>query len=218
MANLILASASPRRQALIKLLERPVIVRPTAVDEDSVAHRDPAVNVVRTARLKADAAASLDLDGIVIAADTTVALDGRMLNKPAGPAEARAMLRRLRGRTHQVHTGLVVLDVGHRRAATDVSTTDVTMRDYSDREIDDYVATGDPLDKAGSYAIQHAGFRPVARLNGCYTGVVGLPLCRLVAALQELGVDVNLPVAEDTADYRDCTICRQSLDGLLSKE
>lgn len=194
------------------------MIRPAAVDEDSVAHPDPAINVVRTARLKADAAASLDAKGIVIAADTTVALDGEMLNKPAGPAEARAMLRRLRGRTHQVHTGLVVLEVGHGRIATAVSTTDVTMRDYGDREIDDYVATGDPLDKAGSYAIQHAGFRPVARLSGCYTGVVGLPLCRLVSALQELGIDVDLPVAVDSTDYRDCTICRQSLDGLLSKE
>ncbi len=219
MPDLILASASPRRQALIQLLGRSVIVRPTAVDEESVTHPDPAVNVVRTARLKAEAAAAaLDTDGIVIAADTTVVLDGEMLNKPAGAAEARAMLRRLRGRTHHVHTGLVLLDAARGRAASTLSTTAVTMRDYDDAEIDAYVASGDPLDKAGSYAIQHTGFRPVARLDGCYTGVVGFPLCRLAGALQELGVSVDLAVATESADYRDCVTCFQLLDGLLPAE
>lgn len=193
-------------------------VRPASVDEDSVTHPDPAVNVVRTARLKAEAAASLsadEADKIVIAADTTVALDGEMLNKPGDTVDARATLRRLRGRTHQVHTGLVLLDAGRGRTVTAVTTTDVAMRDYGDDEIDAYVATGDPLDKAGSYAIQHAGFRPVARLSGCYTGVVGLPLCRLVRTLRELGVGVDLPVATGRADYRACATCRQLLDGLL---
>lgn len=219
MPDLILASASPRRRSLIQLLGRPVSVRPAAVDEDSVSDPDPAVNVVRTARLKAEAAAAaLDSEGIVIAADTTVVLDGDMLNKPAGAAEACAMLRRLRGRTHHVHTGLVVLDAGSGRASTAVSTTAVTMRDYDDAEIDAYVASGDPLDKAGSYAIQHAGFRPVAELSGCYTGVVGFPLCRLVGALRERGVSVDLPVAVESGDYRDCVTCLQLLDGLLPAE
>ena len=219
MPDLILASASPRRHALIQLLRRPVTVRPTAVDEESVTHPDPVVNVVRTARLKAEAAAAgADRDGIIIAADTTVVLDGEMLNKPAGAAEARAMLRRLRGRTHYVHTGLVLLDAGRGCAASALSTTAVTMRDYDDAEIDAYVATGDPLDKAGSYAIQHSGFRPVARLDGCYTGVVGFPLCRLAGALQELGVSVDLAVATESADYRDCATCLQLLDGLLPAE
>lgn len=216
MPDLILASASPRRRSLIQLLGEPVAIRPAAVDEDSVIHPDPTVNVVRTARLKAEAAAAaLDTDAIVIAADTTVALDGAMLNKPAGDAEARAMLRRLRGRTHFVHTGLVLLHVGGGRTSTAVSTTAVTMRDYDDAEIDTYVASGDPLDKAGSYAIQHTGFRPVARLNGCYTGVVGFPLCRLVGALRDCGVSVDLPVATESGDYRDCPTCLQLVAGLL---
>ena len=216
MQELILASASPRRHALIRLLGRAVSIRPVAVDEESITYPDPAVNVVRTARLKAETAANaLDEAAIVIAADTTVALGDEMLNKPAGPSAARAMLRRLRGRTHQVHTGLVVLQTGTERTVTAVSTTDVTMRRYTDAEIDAYVASGDPLDKAGSYAIQHAGFRPVARLDGCYTGVVGFPLCRLTAALRELGASVDLPVATESGDYRDCAICLQMLDGRL---
>lgn len=216
MPELILASASPRRHALIRLLGRPVTVRPADVDEESVTDPEPAVNVVRTARLKAEAAAAaLDKAAIVIAADTTVALGGEMLNKPAGPSDARAMLRRLRGRTHQVHTGLVVLQAGTEHVATAVSTTDVTMRHYDDAEIDAYVASGDPLDKAGSYAIQHTGFRPVARLSGCYTGVVGFPLCCLVAALRKLNVSVDLPAATESGNYRECTICLQMLDGLL---
>jgi len=219
MPDLILASASPRRRSLIRLLGRPVRVRPAAVDEDSVDHPDPAVNVVRTARLKAEAAfADLDSEGIVVAADTTVVLDGEMLNKPDGAAEARAMLRRLRGRTHHVHTGLVLIDAATGRASTAVSTTAVTMRNYDDAEIDAYVASGDPLDKAGSYAIQHAGFRPVAQLRGCYAGVVGFPLCRLVGALRECGVSVDLPVADESGDYRDCGTCLQLLDGLLAAE
>lgn len=217
MEPIILASASPRRQALIRLLQRPVRVQIADVDEESITHPDPAVNVVETARLKAEAvaAATTTENALIIAADTTVALEGQMLNKPDTPAQAQAMLRRLRGRSHQVYTGIALLQTENGRTVTTVSKTDVTMRPYSEEEIATYVATGDPLDKAGAYAIQHSGFRPVAALNGCFTGVVGLSLCRLLNALHEIGLTVSLPVAAETHDYQACPICLSLMEELL---
>jgi MAF protein len=188
MTRLILASASPRRRELIRLFGQPVEVWTAEVDEDSVTHPDPAVNVVETAALKAeDVARRAPADAVIIAADTTVALGERMLNKPADAAEAAAMLRLLRGQTHQVHTGIVVINVATGQEVRDVATVDVPMRPYSDDEINAYIATGDPLDKAGAYAIQHPGFRPVESLSGCYAAVVGLPLCHLARALRRVG-------------------------------
>ncbi|MDX1664650.1 MAG: Maf family protein [Candidatus Promineifilaceae bacterium] len=216
MVRFILASASPRRQALIQLLQRPVEVCVADVDESSVSDPDPAVDVVETARLKAEAVAQeLVEPALIVAADTTVALHGEILNKPASPAAARRMLNRLRSHTHHVHTGLVLLDTERGQIQQTVSTTAVTMRNYSEEEVAAYVATGDPMDKAGAYAIQHRGFRPVARLDGCYSGVVGLSLCRLSEALAKMGVVVNLPVATEQHDYRNCTTCLALLDGLL---
>ena len=216
MDPIILASASPRRQALIRLLQRPVRIQIADVDEESITYPEPAVNVVETARLKAQSVAAVTReDALIIAADTTVALEGQMLNKPDGPAEARAMLRRLRGRTHQVHTGIALLETKSGRTITTVSTTEVNMRPYNDEEIAAYVATGDPLDKAGAYAIQHSGFRPVAAFDGCFTGVVGLSLCRLIEALQELGVAISLPVATTAHDYRACPLCLSLVEELL---
>lgn len=214
MVTLLLASASPRRQELIRLLGYRTIIRVPDVDEESVDHSDPAYNVVETARLKAEAVAvAVRQDLAIIAADTTVALGHEMLNKPAGAGEARQMLQRLRGRTHQVHTGIVVLTLPERLTAAAVSTTDVTMRDYSDAEIDAYVASGDPLDKAGAYAIQNATFRPVARLAGCFTGVMGLSLCRLSQALQAAGVPASLDVADH--DTSRCAVCRALVNHLF---
>jgi len=200
MVELILASQSPRRQALIQLVGYPYQSIAADVDEGSITHPDPAVNVVQTAQLKArtiarqvrgDAAAGNRT--LLVAADTTVALDGTMLGKPVDPAEAQQMLQALRDRTHEVHTGLVVVDLADKRKVGGTHTAVVTMRDYSDREIEAYVASGDPLDKAGAYAIQHPTFRPVARLDGCYLGVMGLSLCHLLGCLIELDV----PLAVD---------------------
>lgn len=213
MIRLILASASPRRQALIHLLGYPVEVRVADVDELSVTDPDPASNVVETARLKAEAvAASVTGAGVIIAADTEVALDGQLLGKPAGAADATRMLQQLRNRTHQVHTGIVVCPLPDGKMATTVSTTGVTMRDYTDAEITAYVASGDPLDKAGAYAIQSASFHPVACLDGCYTGVVGLSLCRLRQALQAMGVLVSLDVADH--ETARCPTCLQVMQDL----
>ncbi|MBE2223318.1 MAG: septum formation protein Maf [Anaerolineae bacterium] len=190
MVEFILASQSPRRQSLIYLVGYPYVVRVADADEASITHPDPAVNVVETAVLKANTIAQQiqSADQIIIAADTTVVLAGQMLGKPRDDREAALMLQALRNRKHEVHTGLVLLDLRNGRRVERVTTAVVTMRNYSDEEIAAYVASGDPLDKAGAYAIQHPLFKPVARLDGCYTAVVGLSVCDVILALDELDV------------------------------
>ncbi len=169
-------------------------VMSAAVDERQVTHPNPAVNVVKTAQLKALTIAA-QLQGqpdnahkVIITADTTVALDGQMLGKPSDAADARQMLQSLRNRRHEVHTGVVLLALATGQEVCGVNTAVVTMRNYTDAEIEAYIASGDPLDKAGAYAIQHPVFRPVAQLNGCFTGVMGLSVCHLLQLLPQLGV------------------------------
>ena len=213
LPQLILASRSPRRRFLIQYLQQPIRVQEADVDEESVTHPDPAANALQTARLKAGAV-KVPGEGafIVIAADTIVAMNGEIFGKPADAIEAGRMLRRLRGRTHQVHTGIALVERPSGRLESDVSTTHVTMRSYSDEAIEQYVAGGDPLDKAGAYAIQHRGFNPAADLEGCYTGVVGLPLCKLCTALERLNVNVALDVDTLYSDYGRCRTCLSLMD------
>jgi septum formation protein len=216
-APLYLASASPRRRALIQALGRPVIVSVAPVDEaalEAAYAGAPTDLAAYLAREKALAAATALRDhgsrvqpGILIAADTTVLLDGRVLGKPGDAEESWAMLLALRGRMHLVVTGVAVCNVpGHNESvpasqggsdtlhhvntvrSLAVATT-VLMRDYTDAEIAAYVDSGDPLDKAGAYAVQHAGFHPVARIKGCYTAVVGLPLCATAALVAQVESD-----------------------------
>ncbi len=197
--QLILASQSPRRRQLIQLLGFPVQLVTADVDERSITEPDPALNVVKTAELKARTIQNHLLNGlwqpgtrsILVAADTTVALEGQQLGKPADPDEAWQMLAALRGCTHEVHTGLFLIDLSTGQETQGVQTTTVTMRRYSDAEIAAYVATGDPMDKAGAYAIQHPVFSPVAQLQGCYLGVVGLSLCHLLQLLQLWGITAD---------------------------
>jgi MAF protein len=159
------------------------------VDESRSAGEAPAHYVRRLAEAKARAAIGGLPAGAVIAAADTAVVDGNdVLGKPADAAHALLMLRQLRGRTHLVYTGLAVLDGISRQLLTDVCVTDVPMRDYSDAEISTYVATGDPLDKAGAYGIQHAAFHPVREMGGCYASVMGLPLCHLLRLLARLHV------------------------------
>jgi MAF protein len=189
----ILASASPRRRELVGLLGYPFEVAAAGVDEDLHLSKPPAEYVLHTARQKAEAIAvavapAAEYRRFIIAADTTVALGGEILGKPATAGEARAMLIKLRDRDHDVHTAVCVVDVTDGRELASVHTSVVTMRAYDDAAIDAYIATGDPLDKAGAYGIQHAQFRPVARLAGCYLGVMGLSLCDLIPLLRQLDV------------------------------
>ena len=205
MVKFILASQSPRRKALLKLLNIPFDAIPADADEDSVVIADPKLNVQETAVLKANIITNSwrgrdDVREILIAADTTVAFAEQMLNKPNDEADAQRMLRMMSGQQHEVHTGYVIRDLTNGKTVVATSTAVVTMRNYSEQEILDYIATGDPMDKAGAYAIQHPGFRPVAQLDGCFLNVMGLPLCDLVIALQSFDIEVK---ASETAVYQE---------------
>lgn len=183
-----LASNSPRRRQILALTGWEFVVQPVDIDESPYPGEPPPAYVLRLAESKARAAGKMAQPGdLILAADTTVASDGQILGKPANVREARAMLGSLRGREHQVYTAIGVFDPHARRLETDLCTTRVWMRSYSDAEIDAYIATGDPFDKAGAYAVQHPGFRPVERMEGCYSCVVGLPLCRVVRTFQGFG-------------------------------
>lgn len=171
--TLTLASGSPRRRELLASLGLAFTVSPSSVDETLRPEHPAEQEAVRLATAKAQQVVSQQ-DGVVVAADTLVALGNTIFEKPKGPEEATAMLQRLRGRTHRVVTGVAVargdsLWVGQR-------VTHVLMRAYTDAEIAEYIARGEPFDKAGGYAIQDPGFHPVERTKGCYCNVVGLPL------------------------------------------
>ncbi len=140
----------------------------------------------RLAEEKARAVASRHPHAVVLAADTIVVYQGRILGKPRGAADARAMLQSLRNARHQVITAVAVARA--QALISELDVTEVQMRPYTDAEIDAYIASGDPFDKAGAYAIQHPGFAPVARLHGCYAGVMGLPLAVTARLLTTAGL------------------------------
>jgi septum formation protein len=191
-ASLILASGSPRRFELLSTLGLPFTVVTSGVDETVDDESNPAAIVVHLAERKAAAVAKTLDERLVIGADTTVVLDGLVLNKPADDADARRMLRLLRDRTHEVWTGVVVIDAESGRRDSSAVQSLVRMRGYSDAEIEAYVATGEPLDKAGAYAIQGDAGVFVAGIEGCYANVVGLPLCALTSLLGRFGVIISV--------------------------
>lgn len=178
--DFVLASNSPRRRKLFACTGWTFITRPADLDETVLPGEAPVDYVLRLALEKARAAACAAPAGaLVFGSDTTVVYGGQILGKPLHAADAGRMLRQLRGHVHQVLTGLAVLDPASGRVVRDVCASPIEMRAYSDEEIEAYVASGDPLDKAGAYAIQHAGFHPVTQFADCYAGVMGLPLCHL---------------------------------------
>ena len=163
--------------------------------EETLAPGPLAEAVARLALDKARAVAARVREGIVLGADTVVTIDGEPLGKPADPDDARRMLRRLRGREHEVITGVAVVDVRTGRAERTAVTSRVRMADYDERALEAYVATGEPLDKAGAYAIQGAGGALVAGYEGSYSNVVGLPLDETARLLTAFGVAVSAPPA-----------------------
>jgi septum formation protein len=181
--NVILASQSPRRKELLGLLGIPFTVRVADIDETMNPGAAPYSEVARVSRLKA-LAVPREADDLVIAADTIVVCDDQVLGKPKDASDAKEMLQLLSGRSHQVMTGLTVLRGEFATVVTEV--TDVIFRPLSDKEIDDYIATGEPMDKAGAYGIQGGAALFCRRLEGDYYNVVGLPVCRLAEILQEL--------------------------------
>jgi len=213
---LVLASNSPRRQQLLALGGWSFNVLVADVDESQHLGEAPGEYVLRLAEMKArKSAEKAGDDKVIIAADTAVVDAGDILGKPVDEQDAVRMLRRLRGHTHQVYTGLALLRVSNGRLLTDLTITDVLMRAYSDEEIGAYVRTGDPLDKAGAYAIQHPRFQPVESLYGCFASVMGLPLCRLTYLLQRFGLSPESSVGircQAELQY-DCVISGAVLNG-----
>ncbi|MGH7390257.1 MAG: Maf family protein [Candidatus Rokuibacteriota bacterium] len=194
---LILASASPRRRELLERLTPEFRVVPADVDETLAG--DPTPEAVAALALRKARTVAVRLgQGVVLGADTVVVIDGDALGKPADAAEARSMLRRLRGRRHEVITGVAVVDAAGGRSAADAVVTEVVMRGYDDATIDAYVASGEPLDKAGAYAIQAAGEALVAGWVGSYSNVVGLPLDATRRLLAGFGV-IDAPVSRSHA-------------------
>ena len=206
MPPLILASTSQRRRLLLPLLGLPYTVVAPDVDETVLPHETPPATVRRLARLKAATVARLHPDAVVLACDTTVALGDEVVGKPVDAADAAAILQRLRGGGHMVYSGVAVARGGQMWDA--VVETSIVMRPYTDAEIEAYVATGDPLDKAGAYAVQHPVFAPVARLVGCYANVVGLPLCATARLLHQAGLPLPPSVVDGCVPPTACAVPR----------
>lgn len=185
--ELILASQSPRRRELLGLFGLPFTVRVADIDETMDPALPPQEEVARVSLAKARAV-ERDPEDIVIAADTIVVLGDRVLGKPADEAQAEEMLTALSGRAHQVMTGVTVLRGDRALTATEI--TDIHFRKLSNREIRRYIATGEPMDKAGSYGIQGGAALFAEKIHGDYYNVVGLPVCRLLRMLRELAPDI----------------------------
>jgi septum formation protein len=189
--DLILASASPRRAELLKQAGIPFRRVVSGVDEDLQDPADPEVHVRELSRLKAEDVAKGLSSGIVLGADTVVVLDKHILGKPVDEKEAAEMLAMLSGRTHQVYTGLTLIDAARDASVSHIEITEVTFRELSEEEIAAYVATGEPMDKAGAYGIQGKGALLVSGIKGCYFNVVGLPLVGLAELMRRLEVREN---------------------------
>ena len=190
MKKLILASASPRRQDLMNQIGLPFRVMVSNVSEDITQELLPEDLVEKLAILKARDVAKDIKEGIVIGADTIVVNKGNVLGKPSSPKQAVEMLEQLSSTTHQVITGVAVIEKESGKEVVFHETTQVSFKELTTGQIDRYVATGEPLDKAGAYAIQGLGAIMVEGIQGCYFNVVGLPLARLAKELKKLGVEV----------------------------
>jgi len=216
MAALILASNSPRRRQLFSLGGWDFHVMVADVDETPFADESPREYVLRLAQAKALAIQPrAESDAVIVGSDTTVVLDDAILGKPVDEADAEQMLKQLRGRTHQVFTALALHDMNSGQTLTELSITDVPMRNYSDDEIKKYIQSGDPMDKAGAYAIQHPEFQPVETMQGCYASVMGLPLCHLLRALKRFDIipAANVPAACQSLLNYPCPVSSKILSG-----
>ena len=184
--RIILASSSPRRRDLLRLIGIPHEIEPADIDETPHPGEEPAAHAERLAREKALAVAGRHTGACVIAADTIVVVDGSILGKPRDDSDAARMLRLLSGRRHIVHTAVAVARRG--RVEAEVESVDVTFRELDAHEIQRYIATGEPMDKAGAYGIQGYGATIVERIDGDFFAVMGLALVRLVRLLGAVGV------------------------------
>lgn len=206
--RLILSSGSPRRRQLLSLMGIPFVIKAGGVDESRLHGEPPTELVLRVSQAKAFTVSDVRPDELVIAADTVVVLDGEVLGKPSHAADARRMLNDLRARSHMVYSGVTVWHPASRRVVCKLGESVVWMREYDDDEISAYVASGDPMDKAGAYAIQHPDFAPASSVKGCWLNVMGMPLCQLGSALTEFGVRIPSNVSETCGAFsqRACSV------------
>ena len=188
---LILASASPRRSELLQNAGIPFIVEPAHIAEQPFSGESPLQYAQRLARDKARAVFARHSDNVVLGADTVVVVDEHLLEKPQDPADAARMLRLLSGRAHQVITGVCLVARHYEQIGVEI--TEVRFSTLSEREIAGYVEMGEPMDKAGAYAIQGMASRWVERIDGCYFNVVGLPVSRVYRMLQALEAKTRIP-------------------------
>ncbi len=215
---IILASNSPRRKELLALGGKQFETRPADVDETPQPGETPPTYVKRLAIEKAQqVAADVAEDSIIVAADTTVVHGGRILGKPVDTAEAREMLLSMRAGKHDVYSGLALLRTSDEAILTDLAFSKVPMREYSDEEIEAYIESGDPFDKAGAYGIQNEGFHPVAGLAACYANVMGLPLCHLSRNLAKWDLAFSTEISEACQAHLgyDCPVFDEVLTWLL---
>ena len=214
--RLILASGSPRRRRLIKAIDMPIRIMGSGDDEPMPNEGEsPKLYVKRLALLKAKHAIRLTRNDIVLGADTSVAIDNDILGKPQDAREALRMLRQLRGRPHEVITGIALLDDATGLCSTTAKVSKVYMRDYSDQEIIAYIDSGEPFDKAGAYAAQDRDFRPARRIEGCYPNVIGLPVCEVLTLLEYIGVPTTFKQGWDIPPgCSDCEYWSSVTNGL----
>ncbi|MFN8384285.1 MAG: Maf family protein [Anaerolineales bacterium] len=215
---LVLASNSPRRKQLLALGNWNFVVNVADIDETQLAGETPKEYVLRLAQEKALAVKNkVNAENIIIGSDTTVVVDNEILGKPVDEKDAERMLKQLRGRTHQVFTGIALYRMQDGKMLTELSITDVPMRNYSDEEIAAYIKTGDPMDKAGSYAIQHPEFQPVHSMQGCYAGVMGLSMCHVLRTLKKFDFSpaADVPAACQSLLNYQCQVSSAILRGEL---
>jgi MAF protein len=199
---LLLASNSPRRRQLLALGELSYRAHSADVDESQAAGEAPRDYVTRLAQDKARAAIPFArADEIIIGSDTAVIDGAEILGKPKDAADAARMLSQLRGRTHQVFTGVAAYRARDEKILVELCVTDVPMRAYSDEEIAAYIRSGDPMDKAGAYAIQHPDFNPVESMRGCYASVMGLPLCHLARILHKMDISFTADISRACQNF-----------------
>ena len=202
LARLTLASASPRRQELMEHSGLEFDIRPADLDETQLPGEIPLDMVRRLSFEKARAIAATLISGLVIGADSTVVFEGQAVGKPVDDDDARRMLRQLSGTTHHVSTGITVVDAESGKFLSDALTSQITLRILSEQEIESSIASGVPKDKAGAYAVQDLVLRPASDWQGCYNNIVGLPVCRLLEMLQQLGY--KFPDGWQTPDQIAC--------------
>lgn len=215
-ATLVLASNSPRRKQLLALGNWKFDIIVSDVDETQLPDEKPNEYVLRLAKAKATAVAAKAPSGSIIIGSDTAVIDGReIIGKPKDEVDAERMLKQLRGKIHQVYTGVAVHRVSDGKTLVELCVTDVPMRPYADHEISAYIQTGDPLDKAGAYAIQHPDFQPVESMRGCYASVMGLPMCHVVRMLQKFDISplADVPAACQKLLNYECPVSGAILSG-----